>query len=379
VLKAYLNNFLWLFLTYLSAPYLYFQIFLRRRKKNHQLKILIISTAKIGDMVCTTPVFREIKKKFPDCHLTALITNKTKDIVVNNPRLDEIILIDDYSRPGLIKKLRKEKYDWAFNVLLGSFNTIIAFWSLIPNRVSTLHRGAGEMFKFLAVFNNYRLEYQSHTRLVKHYLNLLKFIGITDGSENEEIFWSQKEENKMLDFLKSFNLSLNDLLIGISVTTGVGFKNWKNDKFVAISDKLIKELGAKIIFVGGPNDSSAIKQVQDLMQNTSLNSAGCFTLAELPALLKKMKLFISLDTGPLYIANAVGTPVIDIGGCLDFREQAPTGPRSRILPKTNSSRYSFVDSIDSVRKAWLDRQLQEITPEEIFETARELLDLPKTR
>ncbi len=93
---AYFNNFFWLFLTYLLAPYFYFRIFWRRKQKPEKLKILVIQTAKIGDMVCTTPVFREIKKKYPDCYLTALVTSKTKDILKNNPRIDEIILITDY-------------------------------------------------------------------------------------------------------------------------------------------------------------------------------------------------------------------------------------------------------------------------------------------
>lgn len=352
---------------------------MRKREKNIRIKILVISTAKIGDIVCSTPVFRIIKKKFPESHITVLVTNQTRDLLKNNPHLDEIISFNDYSRLGLIKKLRKEKYDWAINLLLGSFNSIIAFWSLIPNRASTTQRKAGEMTRLLSVFNNYRLEYQSHTWLIGHYLNLLKFIGMGEGGEEKEIFWGQKEEKKTSDFLKSFKLTGEDLLIGISVTTGVRFKNWGNDKFAAISDKLIKELGAKIIFVGGPNDSPTIKKVQKMMQSASIDSAGYFTLAEFPAFLKKINLFISLDTGPLYIANAVLTPVIDIGGCLDFKEQAPTGPKCKILQKNNHPSYSFTDPIDAAREEWLGQQLQKIAPEEVFDAARDLLGLPKTR
>ena len=130
-LRAYLNNFFWLFLTYLLAPIFYFLIFLKRKKRtNERLKILVIQTAKIGDMVCTTPVFREIKKKFPSCYLGVLCLSKTKDILKNNPHINEIILITDYSRIGeklrLIKKLRKEKYDWILNLAPSSFNNIIS-------------------------------------------------------------------------------------------------------------------------------------------------------------------------------------------------------------------------------------------------------------
>ncbi|MBI2450062.1 MAG: glycosyltransferase family 9 protein [Candidatus Nealsonbacteria bacterium] len=337
------------------------------------LKILVISTAKIGDIVCTTPVFREIKKKFPDSHLAALVTHQTHDLLKYNPHLDEIIIINDYSRFGLIKKLKEERYDWAFNLLLGSFNNIIAFWSLIPSRVATTHRKAGRITQLLSVFNNYRLEYKSHTWLMGHYLNLLKFIGVKDGSDEKELFWGEREEKKALDFLGRQNLSSEDLLVGISVTAGVGFKNWGDSRFALVSDRLTKELEAKIIFIGGSNDQPAIERVRDLMVGGSVNSAGCFALSELPALLKKLSLFISVDTGPLYIANAVQTPVINIGGCLDFREQSPTGKNSIILPQKNSDLYSFTDAMDSARKSWLANQLQGITPENVFNAARDFV------
>lgn len=386
---AYLNNFFWLFSTYLLAPYFYFRIFLLAHRssakreggerKNTPLKILVIQTAKIGDMVCTTPVFREIKRKFPSCHLTVLIIAQTKDVLKNNPRLDEVILITDY--PGiigkirLIIKLRKEKYDWAFSLLPGSFNNIIAFWSLIPNRVTTTHKGAGKIIELLAIFNNYRLEYKNYTWLIGHYLNLLKFLGIENASEEKEIFIKPAEEGKALEFLREKGLSNDDLAIGISVTVGSKIKQWDLSKWACLSDLLIEKKGAKIIFTGSADDRPTVEKVQKMMQNKSITAAGFFQLYELPALLKNLKLFISVDSGPLYMANALGTPVVDIGGTGDIREQAPTGNKCQIVLKnTDHHFYFFLDFISrSIREKYA-RHLQEITPEDVFEAATKLIE-----
>lgn len=383
---AYFNNFFWLFLTCLSAPCLYFLIFLRgtlRRgsgqEKNTPLKILVIQTAKIGDLVCATPVFREIKKKLPDSHLTVLITVKTKDILKNNPRVDEIILVDDY--PGilgkikLLRKLRKGKYDWAFNLLPGSFNNIIAFWSLVPNRVATCYKGAGEIMDLLSVFNNYRLEYKRHTCLIGHYLNLLKVLGIEQASEEKEMFVRPEEERKASNFLVQNSLSTDDLLIGISAVPGNKIKQWDLSKFAALSDLLIERVKVKIIFTGSADDRSGVEKIQKMMRNRSINAAGYFKLHELSALLRLLKLFISVDSGPLYIANALGVPVIDIGGCYDIREQSPSGGKYKILQKNNNPLpdYSVIVSSDSNCTKWFSGQLQEITPEEVLEAAFELI------
>ena len=202
-ISAYFNNFFWIFATYLSAPYLYFRIFLRKGK-NHKTKILIIHGGKIGDLVCATPVFREIKKKFPSSWVAAIVISKSRDILINNPHLDEIISINDYKTIGskfrLFSKLRKEKYDWAFNFIPGSFHNIISFWALIPDRVATLYKYSGEIIWLLSFFNNHRLEYKRHTSLEKHYANLLELIGIAEFSPKTEIFIRQKKKKKASNF-----------------------------------------------------------------------------------------------------------------------------------------------------------------------------------
>ncbi|MDD5109520.1 MAG: glycosyltransferase family 9 protein [Candidatus Omnitrophica bacterium] len=233
----------------------------------------------------------------------------------------------------------------------------------------------GEITSVLSIFNNYRLEYKSHTYLVGHYLNLLKFLGIGQPSEEKEVFIKPEEEKKALDFLTQNNLNTDDLLIGISPVPGNKIKQWDLSKFASLADLLAEKLGSKIIFTGSADDSVQIKEVQRMMRNGSVNGSGLFKLYELPALLKMMKLFISVDSGPLYIANALKVPVVDIGGCYDIREQTPSGSGCRVLQKnTNSSlAYSTVVSPSSECRNWFSRQLQEITTEEVFEAAKFLL------
>ena len=76
-----------------------FAILVSRRRKNYKKyapRILIIpQLTRIGDLICATPVFRQIKEKYPHCHLAVLVTPKIAGIIKNNPHLDEIILLED--------------------------------------------------------------------------------------------------------------------------------------------------------------------------------------------------------------------------------------------------------------------------------------------
>ena len=326
-----------------------------------------------------TPVFREVKKKFPDSRLTAITTASSYGILKNNPRIDEIISVTDYQgiikKIGLIKRLKKAKYDWGITVSpINTFINIISFWALIPERAITTYKRLGKTHKLVSVFHNHRLEYKKNTLVLRHCLNLLKFMGIKDYSEEKEIFTTSEEEKKASEFLAKQKLKSDDLLIGISVTSGVKLNEWLPDRFARVTDQFIEKLRAKIIFVGSADERSRVEEVQKMMQYDSINSCGNFKLHELPALFKKLKLFISGDVGPLYIADAVDIPVVVIVGPNNMAEQSPLGKKSRFLQKDIycTPCASIFVGVRTCKEGHL-RCLKEITVEEVFEAGRDLI------
>ncbi len=303
-----------------------------------KLRILIIDIGKIGDLTCTTPVFREIKRKFPDSYLGAAIKEHSYGVVQNNPRIDEFIFLDSARYQGfwgqikLIYDINKQKFNWSLNLTPYAHNTILAFWAGIPNRITSIARMTGKTAKLLSFFNSYRLEYRQHTLKLRHNLELLSFLGIEDFSEQKEIFTTEKEERNTEFFIEKNNLKKNDFIIGISVTAGNKLKEWEPIKFGLLADKLIKELGARIIFFGASADEKIIKEITVKMKNKPISGID-FKVNELAAIFKKLALFISVDTGPLYIAYSVGTPVVDIVGPVDTEVQPPRDNISELVYK----------------------------------------------
>ncbi len=59
-----------------------------------QLRVLVTRIDRIGDVVLSTPIPREIKKAYPNSFVSVLVKKYTKDIYLNNPYVDEIILFD---------------------------------------------------------------------------------------------------------------------------------------------------------------------------------------------------------------------------------------------------------------------------------------------
>ncbi len=334
-MNQYIEQLIFLILTYLFYPLFSLISFF---KKSNQKKILIVQTAKIGDLVCSTPVFREIKRKYPESYLAVICLGMASSVLENNPHIDEIILADNFIKGGFFKKLafiskiREKKFDTCFTLLPDLLGILVSLWSPIPKRVMTTSRYTSKTNRMLSLLFKDRLEYKRHTLTATHYLKLLEFINIKETDKKKELFFSQEDEKKVDSFLRENDL-VGKNLIGTAVTAGNVLKEWPLEKFAQLFDKLINDLGVEIIVFGSEKDKGKINHLESMMKNRIFNLAGLFTLPQSSAFLSKMKVFVSVDTGPLYMANAVGIPVVDIAGPIDINEQPPLGENCIIVQK----------------------------------------------
>ncbi|MFA5005490.1 MAG: glycosyltransferase family 9 protein, partial [Candidatus Omnitrophota bacterium] len=102
-----------------------------------------------------------------------------------------------------------------------------------------------------------------------------------------------------------------------------------------VADILAERHGFKVLIFASAADKKIAQAVQRHMRHRAVNLAGETTIGELAAAIKRCRLFISNDSGPVHIASAVGVPVISIFGRkqpgLSPRRWAPTGPKDKAL------------------------------------------------
>jgi ADP-heptose:LPS heptosyltransferase len=93
---------------------------------------------------------------------------------------------------------------------------------------------------------------------------------------------------------------------------------------------LVREAGCRVVFTGGREERALVEQIQGLMSAPSISLAGELDLAELAALIARAPVLIANNTGPVHIAAAVGTPVVDLYA-LTNPQHTPWGVPSRVL------------------------------------------------
>jgi ADP-heptose:LPS heptosyltransferase len=130
-----------------------------------------------------------------------------------------------------------------------------------------------------------------------------------------EVFYSKEEETYINTLLKKHKLT-GKKLICINPGTLRTNKLWQNSKWAELSNTLIKDFNAYIIFTGSSNEKPLINNIISQIKNKTkaTDLTGKTSLLQLAALIKKCKLLISPDTGPLHIARAIETPLIGLYG-----------------------------------------------------------------
>jgi lipopolysaccharide heptosyltransferase II len=274
--------------------------------------ILIVRTDRIGDVVLSIPLAGIIKKHFPECNVTFLVKNYTKDIAENHPYIEEVILLKEENGmiPVLsnVNNLKNRSFDASIIVYPTFITSLIIFLSRIKLRVGSGYR----WYSFL--FNKKVFEHRKYAG--KHELefnvNLLKAFGIEENISTDNVKFDIQVNEKSLDKVRKAlvdsGVDLKKKIITVHPGSGGSAVDLPIEKFSQLVQNLTSFKNINIIITG---DVSEKKICNIVAGNTkAVNLSGKVTLSEIISLISLTNVFISNSTGPIHIAAALGKDVI---------------------------------------------------------------------
>lgn len=280
--------------------------------------ILVVRLDRMGDVVLSTPVLKALRDAYPDARITFMVRPYVKDIAEGNPSVDEVITYDKgkglSGDLGFIKLLRDKKFDLAV-VLHPTFRTNwIIFLSGIPKRLGFDRK------KKMGVLLTDRIPDKKHLGLkheIDYTLDILRYIGIDAKDRKMHVPVSRVSQTRAREMLESGGISDSDTVVAINPGASCPSKRWPAKRFAAAADALSKRRGVRIVIISGEADKRLGEEMASSMKENCLNLSGKTTVGDIAGILKRSKLFISNDSGPVHVACAVGTPVIAIFGRSD--------------------------------------------------------------
>lgn len=288
------------------------------------MKILIIQTAFIGDLILTLPLIQTLKKNIPDSTIDLLCIPYTKEVVKNNPYISNVIVFDKHKKKSikdifyLANSLKKEKYEYAFLPHRSIRSGLIAMLSNIENRIGFKKT----LFDFLYTES---VEYQSNIHEIDRNLSLIKFLKFKEIYRIPELFPDDSDKFFVNDFLDNNNIT--EKFVCIAPGSKWFTKRWPINYFIELI-KMFNNENIKVILIGGKEDSDICNSIT-IEINNIINTSGIFSLLQTAELIKRSSLLISNDSAPIHIATSMNTPVIDIYG--------PTTPEIGFYPLSEKS------------------------------------------
>jgi len=338
-------------------------------------KILIIQTAFLGDVILTTPLLKAVKTIYPESSLSFLLIPETKEVLANNPWLDEIIVYDKRKKDkgianffSLVKRIRKKNFDRALIPHRSLRSASLCYLSKIPQRIG-FDRSAG------ASLFTQKIKYQKNLHEIERNLSLLEEIPVNDFKDfSPELFPTKEDFIRVEEFLRNHRSEDDKRIIAIAPGSIWATKRWLPERFAQVADLLIKELKAKIIFLGSKEDEQLCYQISDLMETDPAIAAGKMSFLQSAALISKCSVILSNDSAPVHMASAKGIPVVEIfGSTIPQFGFAPYGNKNVIIEKPLYCRPCGIHGKNKCPEKHF-RCMKEITTQEVFEVVKSVIE-----
>jgi len=318
--------------------------------------VLILKYDRIGDMVVSTPIFRELKLAYPNISISVLASKENRDVIKYNPYIDKIYtnyknqIFNDL--PTLLK-LRKKNFDVCIELEHSVIpHAIFRLKILNPKKIITIHKDGryGVKGSDLKLYD-YFTKKDTKSHFGKIWLETLIFFGISPSSYSYDFFLGDIEKEKA----KKFTISLGKKIkIGINIEGSFPEKSIQKIELEKICFGLYNNFtNIKIVILTQPDKLIETKKlILDLGLDYVVPSYSTESIIDAAALIEQLDLIITPDTSIVHIASAFNKPIVSIheNNKDSFRLWSPTSKLSKTIFATSSYglvNYSVDDIIES--------------------------------
>jgi len=271
------------------------------------MKVLFITSTRIGDAVLSTSILNYLKNKFPHCSLYIATGKTAASLFKNFNNVKKIFILEkNFFKIHWLELWRRTFFN-KWDIVIDLRGSIISYF----------------------LFNKKKYVYKSINKNI-HRLDELAFLMET---KHLPLPWIPVLKEDMKKISKDFLKLKNSIAIGASANWPA--KIWPSKNFVKLIHMFLKEkqFGKKksIVFFGSSKDLKNIKKITKHLKKFKVkNFCGKLNLIEVAAHLKKCKIFIGNDSGLMHIASASGIPTLGLFG---------PSLESRYAPKGNNAYY----------------------------------------
>jgi lipopolysaccharide heptosyltransferase II len=288
-------------------------------------RILAVRLDTIGDVLMTTPAIRALKHSVEGRSI-ALLTSSPGAVVARLvPEIGEVLVHDpvwmkctpprdDASEElRVVDALRERRFDAAVIFTVYSQNplpaAVLCHFAGIPLRLAHCRENPYQLLSDWVPEpepeNGIRHE-------VRRQLDLVATVGSATGDDTLSLKVPKLSQRRALKALATAGVDTSRPWIVLHPGASAESRRYPTERFASVGRHLSRKEGIQVVFTGTPDEIPLVKKIRTAMGARSYSLAGELNLAEFAGLIAEATVLVSNNTGPVHIAAALGTPVVDL-------------------------------------------------------------------
>jgi ADP-heptose:LPS heptosyltransferase len=301
-------------------------------------RILVFAPGQLGDIMMITPFLRGLRSRYPRAHIAVLGNLKLKSLLLDQNLADELIPVRvpwaEYSSrwrmynpfgslwPDFVHTLlsiRQRQFDLSFMTGFCDLRHNLSLWLAgAKRRVAFAYAGGASLVTDVVQPDLARPHYADLC------LQLLASLGGNAGRDDMYVHVPPEDRESAERFLSEHGVSQHDLVIGIHPGARLAVRQWGEERFREVADRVIRRFGAKVLWFSDPAQA-AINDPGAEIIHVSL------PLRQFLAVVAHCRLLVCNDSGPMHMAAGLAVPVVAVFGPTQPEWFGPLGHGHRIV------------------------------------------------
>lgn len=306
-------------------------------------RVLVIKLRHHGDVLLASPVFSVLRNHAPHLEIDALVYSDTREMLTLHPAICEVHCIDRrWKSQGaaarlrnewqLFSTLRRRRYDLLIHLSEHSRGAWLARLLGCTYAVAPAYRSKPSVWK-KSFTHRYAMPLNARRHVVELNLDALRRIGLQPELQERRLtLVAGADAESMVGQKLLANQLLPGSYIHVHATSRWQFKCWPAQQVAAMIDAL-SQRGEKVVLTAAPSpdELAFVAAVMARTAHPPVDLSGQLTLKGVAALTSRAKLFIGVDSAPMHMAAAMGTPVVALFGPSGEAEWGPWQVASRVV------------------------------------------------
>ncbi len=330
----------------------------------------------------TTPALTVLKEAYPHSRITMIVNQGTEEMVRDNPCLSEVIPLErtpkkrpweEFHYQGkLISSLRQKKFDLSIDFSGGDRGAFLSWLSGAKERIG-YHPRRRKQWWWKKAFTQTIKTPGDNRHVVEHHLDALRLLGIDPARPSLTFYWKPEDEASLRQILLSKGFDIQKNYGVVHPTSRWMFKTWRLEGYARVIDHIQQKLGVPLLVTSGPagKELEAVEEILRQCRTNPVDLSGQLNLKQLGCLIGGARFFFGVDSAPMHIAAAVGTPVIALFGSSGDHMWGPWGKGHLVIKKDWACRPCGEDGCQGSK---VSRCLTEITNDEVISGIETLLN-----